>query len=401
MRALVIAFLLIAAFTDGITAQDDVVFTFGRGAPEVIVWDDSGDSFYVKTKSGSVWAYDVATLTGQSSDRVVPEYGYYWNDSMQIVEVEWPSNTGQWLAVTRGAGYYGAVEIYEAGGSEPTAVLRGHLDVQGLRSVAWSNDDSRIVTWDSYGLILVWDTTSFSSLGRIEDHVLTHTYAFSSDSRWIALGDKYGRARVFDTTTGDLVHTFNRARYYALLITWQPDGTYLAVHTYGRATTSKVYREEWVVDIYDTATGKFATSLNYAIPVNSAEWHPDGDYLVAATRDDILIWKPGFWKARRLPIEPPFSAFTSVYFSTDHKSLVANFSNCSHSSHGDIIVMDAKLFAVEQTISCIEKLPPELRQPRISLINRWQPGHSPDGQFQTVNDWGSGFRLVRVAEHEN
>lgn len=401
MRALVIAFLLIAAFTHGTTAQDDVVFTFGRGAPEVIVWDESGDTFYVKTKSGSIWEYDVATLTGQRSDRVVPEYGYYWNDSVQIVEIEWPSNTGQWLAVTRGAGYYGAVEIYEAGGSEPTAVLRGHLDEIGLRSVAWSNDDSRIVTWDTYGLVLVWDTTTFASLGRIEDHVLTHAYSFSSDSRWIALGDKYGRVRVFETATGDLLHTFDRAHYYANRIMWQPGGTLLAVHTYGRGLFRKTHRDERSVDVYDVATGKLAVSVNKEIPVYSALWHPDGEYLVAATATEVFIWKPGYWKTRKLPPFHYASSVISLHFTADKRRLVAHFNTCSH-THGDIEIMDAQTFVVDQTIECGKKIPPEFTLQQASPTNDGQAEHSPNGRFRgQMDSWYAGFRLIRVADHEN
>lgn len=370
------------------------VVEFGRGWPEVVVWNDEGDGFFVKTGENAVWEYDLATLTGTFSNTIVEAHGLSWGVSDEIERIEWPSPNNRSVAVT----YAGSsvIEIYDIDANTMLATLLGHQQKLALRSVAWSRDSTHLVTWDTDGLIQVWDAGTFERIGVIDSHVAQGAkMEFSPDSRRVAVADTRGKIYVFDTFSGELEAALTGLDYTLSELKWQPNGMLLAAANGGFSAISRKFDYEYVGMIWDVATGQQVAQIRPVAPLRTIAWHPSGAYLAIGSETEITIWDANARQFNRTTLPVQGNLYGPMLFSPDGSLLLAHVYTCSHSG-GDLYVWAAQTFQLIRHYDCLENLPPvrpyiDAYQARVDS-SRLRPGA---GFRAEIVPWQWVFRLYR------
>ncbi len=154
-----------------------------------------------------------------------------------------------------------------------TQIFSGH--VNGVTAVAWSPDDSRIVT-SSDGGVRVWDAVTGEGVLSLERGRGARSVAWSPDGSRIATGSD-GGVRVWDAVTGEGVLSLERGRG-ARSVAWSPDGSRIATGSFGAA------------QVWDAVTGEELLSLGYGRGVGPVAWSPDGSRIVTDSDDGVRVW---------------------------------------------------------------------------------------------------------------
>jgi tRNA A-37 threonylcarbamoyl transferase component Bud32/uncharacterized protein with WD repeat len=165
---------------------------------------------------------------------------------------------------------------------DPRVRVLGSYPGDGLMSVAWSPDGTRLASGALDGEITVWDVTTGDMLQANEEHALgVSGMAWSPDGRLIASSSTDARVIIWDPSTGEPVVEPVSPGESVWAVAWSPDGTLLAS---GSHTGS--------VDLWNTATGELVASLEaHTRPVGSVAWSPDGTLLASASRDgSVIVW---------------------------------------------------------------------------------------------------------------
>ena len=168
-------------------------------------------------------------------------------------------------------------------------IYSGHSDA--IYAVAISPDGKLAVSGGAEKTVRLWDIQSGKTLQVFAAHTDTiTTVAFSPDGRYVATGSKDRTTRLWNITTGQNVRTFTHevtpvyepGPYSAVnSIAFSPDGQYLLAGT--RETRVRLWniRTGLTVRTFDVGTGG----------VFGVAFSPDGNSIVVGTRDNrALLW---------------------------------------------------------------------------------------------------------------
>lgn len=121
----------------------------------------------------------------------------------------------------------GSVEIRELGSGETIATLTEH-SANLVRGLAFNQDGDLMATASDDSTAILWDTTSFEPLHRLEGHgAAVLNVAFDPSRREIATASADGTVKIWDVDTGSQRLTLP-ARQGVTDIAYSPDGRYLA-----------------------------------------------------------------------------------------------------------------------------------------------------------------------------
>lgn len=152
---------------------------------------------------------------------------------------------------------------------------------EGITSVAWSPDGSKVAGAGTNGLLRIWDVTTNQLLFDLT--VLPynlHSIIWSPDSTKVACASENGLIRIWDITSGELaaeIDTVAMQRDTLGGIAWSPDGTTLAAVIAGE--TDPIFM--WHLD-NGTYKPFIIPDLRSPSAATGVAWSPDGKYLATA-----------------------------------------------------------------------------------------------------------------------
>ncbi|KAJ5971705.1 uncharacterized protein N7479_001623 [Penicillium vulpinum] len=160
--------------------------------------------------------------------------------------------------------------------------FEGHSD--GVTSVAWSPDGSRLASASHDKTVRIWDPATGQSISTLDEHSGTvMSISWSPDGSRLASASGDKTVRIWDPATGQSISTLDEHSGTVMSISWSPDGSRLA-----SASDDKTVR------IWDRATSQSISTLEgYIGSVTSIAWSPDGSQLASASNDKtVRIWDP-------------------------------------------------------------------------------------------------------------
>jgi WD40 repeat protein len=221
-----------------------------------------------------------------------------------------------------------------------------------LLYLSWSPDRQRILSWDTDGIMDVWNAHTGSTLARYTKHHDEHppvtgntlisvniqVAEWSPNGRWIAsqgTGYQDGRPQdnivhIWDANTGGELCTYSGHQDQGLsTLVWSPDSTMIAsvgkdglVHVWDARNGTRLFLHSdqnkgltWapsgarvasagvlndssnvVFEVWDATTGKNVVSYTDPKIFDQADqiiWSPDGQHIVTVTYQEVQVWTGG------------------------------------------------------------------------------------------------------------
>jgi WD40 repeat protein/DNA-binding SARP family transcriptional activator len=263
---------------------------------------------------------DGTRILGVGDDRRIR----FWNAR---TGAEQPAMSGEGRELTAGAfsadgrrfavaGRDGAVRVWSTEGGPPVAVLRGHR--ARVLDVGFGPTSDRVVSAAEDGTVRMWNA------GRTQAWTvpsLTNDIEFNRDGRYVASGSEDGTVRVWDPTTGRvraslegpdgvtlakfspaedtvLITNSSRARIWPVAATSASVAVQLPRgHTMENVDFDGTGKRIVYVDdvgnvvVRDLASGREVPLEGTPKTVYGAVFSPDGKYVAAAPKRDILVWR--------------------------------------------------------------------------------------------------------------
>ena len=102
--------------------------------------------------------------------------------------------------------------------------LEGHSD--GVASVAYSPDGTKIISGSDDYTIKIWDANTGQCLKTLEGHSLfVNSVAYSPDGTKIISGSDDNTIKIWDANTGECLKTFEGHSESVNSVAYSPDGT--------------------------------------------------------------------------------------------------------------------------------------------------------------------------------
>ncbi|KAJ7093766.1 WD40-repeat-containing domain protein [Mycena epipterygia] len=195
-------------------------------------------------------------------------------------------------------------------------ILRGHDN--GVYSVDFSPDGSRIASGSADNMVRVWDVeTGVLVAGPFEGHTNdVRSVHFSSDGTRIVSGSYDNTVRVWNTQTGALVAgPFEGHTGWVRSVNFSPDGERIASGS-----------NDTMVQIWNAHTGtRIAGPFEgHAYAVTSVQFSPDGTQIVSGSYDKtVRVWNACTGTLVAGPFEGHTDSINSVHFSPDGSQITS------------------------------------------------------------------------------
>ncbi|KAF5319683.1 hypothetical protein D9619_008889 [Psilocybe cf. subviscida] len=151
-----------------------------------------------------------------------------------------------------------------------------------VNSIAFSPDDTHIVSGSDDKSVQVWDASTGAQLQVLNGHTSwVNSVAFSSDGTHIVSGSHDRSVRVWDASTGAQLQVLNGHTGPVNSVAFSSDGTHIVSGSDDRS-----------VRVWDASTGAQLQVLNgHTGPVNSVAFSSDGTHIVSGSQDNsVQIW---------------------------------------------------------------------------------------------------------------
>ncbi len=219
-----------------------------------------------------------------------------------------------------GAGYDGAVRVWDAATGAVRHTLAGHGE--SAHGVAFAPDGKTLATAGEDGVVRLWDPVTGRSLRELDGHRgKVWGVCFSPDGREVASAGGDKTLRFWDTTTGAETRRFNDLRGGVYAVEFHPSGQSVAVAAdntvllldartgaelsrVGTARTAVTwfafapdgrtvaYRDGKTVRLWELASGADRLTVELTAESAGVAFAPDGSKLVVAAGDGADVWEP-------------------------------------------------------------------------------------------------------------
>ncbi|XP_004644355.2 echinoderm microtubule-associated protein-like 2 isoform X1 [Octodon degus] len=274
-----------------------------------VVTGDSGGNLYIWGKGGNritqavLGAHDGGVfglcalrdgtlVSGGGRDRRVVLWG---SDYSKLQEVEVPEDFGPVRTVAEGRGdtlYVGTTRNSILQGSVNTGfslLVQGH--VEELWGLATHPSQAQFVTCGQDKLVHLWCLESHQPLWSrtIEDPA--RSAGFHPSGSVLAVGTVTGRWLLLDTETNDLVAIHTDGNEQISVVSFSPDGAYLAVGSHDNL----VY--VYTVDQGGRKVSRLGKCSGHSSFITHLDWAQDSSCFVTNSGDyEILYWDPATCK---------------------------------------------------------------------------------------------------------
>jgi WD40 repeat protein/tRNA A-37 threonylcarbamoyl transferase component Bud32 len=184
------------------------------------------------------------------------------------------------------AGDDASVQVWDAFTGSNLCTFREHHDQ--VWAVAWSHNGDRVVSGSVDQIAHVWEVASGSVLTTYQAHAghaigigLAFAVAWSPDVQYIASGSADKTVHIWNAQTGDNHSMFHGHSAEVNAVAWSPDGKYIA--------TASDDKTACVWDVIAQST--IYTFEDHSRRVRAVAWSPDGNYIATASDDTtVRVW---------------------------------------------------------------------------------------------------------------
>ncbi|KAJ7213360.1 hypothetical protein C8J57DRAFT_1602078, partial [Mycena rebaudengoi] len=172
------------------------------------------------------------------------------------------------------------VQIWDATTGTEVTKMEGHSYI--VKSVAFSPDGTRVVSGSSDNSVRIWDATTGAAVTKMEGHSNSvYSVAFSPDGARVVSGSNDETVRIWDAMTGAEVTKVKGHSSRVRFVAFSPDGT--------RVVSGS---NDDTVRIWDATTGAEVTKMEgHSDSVKSVAFSPDGTRVVSGSEDNtVRIW---------------------------------------------------------------------------------------------------------------
>ncbi|KAH8200762.1 hypothetical protein TruAng_005079 [Truncatella angustata] len=204
------------------------------------------------------------------------------------------------------------IRIWDTNSGKEVHKLEGHSNA--VTSVAFSHDGSRIVSGSSDETVRIWDAKSGKQARKLEGHSnWVNSVAFSQDGSRIVSGSSDQTVRIWDTNSGKEVHKLEGHSNLVKSVAFSHDGSYIVSGS-----------SDETVRIWDAKSGKQVRKLEgHSNWVNSVAFSQDDSYIASGSSDEtVRIWDAKSGKEAR-KLEGHSNWVKSVAFSQDGSRVVS------------------------------------------------------------------------------
>lgn len=234
---------------------------WNRDETQILSWGFTGFVNTWDTRTGE-------KLLDLANEGYVSVIGATWNrDETRILS--WtaavPNDTGQV------GNDLGDIIIWDAITGE--VMLKIHQEAS-IRSVAWSSDETRLLSWDRQANLHVWDATTGESLFNPDYYA--EGAAWSQDSsRILGYGDE-NNAVIWDAVTGER------------LVTFQHEGQVTGAGWSADHTHILTWSSDMMVRVWDARSGEIVLEHRHDVRIRGAAWNSDESWLVSWSDDGFV-----------------------------------------------------------------------------------------------------------------
>ncbi|KAH6648991.1 WD40-repeat-containing domain protein [Truncatella angustata] len=204
------------------------------------------------------------------------------------------------------------IRIWDTNSGKEVHKLEGHSNA--VTSVAFSHDGSRIVSGSSDETVRIWDAKSGKQARKLEGHSnWVNSVAFSQDGSRIVSGSFDKTVRIWDSRSGKEARKLEGHSSSVNSVAFSQDGSRIVSGSFDKT-----------VRIWDAKSGKEVRKLEgHSDWVNSVAFSHDGSYIVSGSSDKtVRIWDAKSGKEAR-KLEGHSSSVNSVAFSQDGSRIVS------------------------------------------------------------------------------
>jgi len=196
--------------------------------------------------------------------------------------------------------------------------LSGHLD--GLTSVSWNNDGTKLASGSMDQTVKLWDPSTGACLSTLDADSSVYSVQFSRRGDIIAAGCKDGTVQIIDVATAQVTRQLRGHSDYVRSVCFSLDGTKIASGS-----------DDTTVLTWDAASGEQLCSLRgHTHFVMSVCFSPDGAKVASGSKDKtVLVWDEASGEQLcSLKVDSPV---LSVAYSPDGTKLAAGLGYPSYS----------------------------------------------------------------------
>jgi len=255
------------------------IFTW-PGRPEV-AWSPDGSHIAAGTEESGIHVLSPATRRANIT---------YRGHLAPVGAVAWSPNSNHVASAS-----HKVVQIWDAASGTTVATYRGHS--ARVKALNWSPNGKRIASAGDDGTVQVWNAATTEHIYTYHGH-RTHVNAvtWSPDGLYIASAGDDGTMQVWNVISGENVFTCQEVSSIVTSLAWSLDGTRIA---YGSSPNSIAKAGRLLdppnlgVKVLDVVTSKNISpysTFGIGFPINAVSWSPDGNKIVSAYSDSVLIW---------------------------------------------------------------------------------------------------------------
>ena len=164
--------------------------------------------------------------------------------------------------------------------SDPLTIYTGHR--YAVTTLAWSPDSLLVASGAADATIQVWEALTGKMVSTY-DQGAVQKLVWTRDGRYLISASGQGPILVRDVQQQQLVMTHNINYVLSNALAVSPDGRLVASgggNQYGNA----------VIEIWERATGRVRTTIQYPRGVGDLSWSPDGKSLASTAKEKINVW---------------------------------------------------------------------------------------------------------------
>jgi WD40 repeat protein/GTPase SAR1 family protein len=159
-----------------------------------------------------------------------------------------------------------------------------HCDTGEVKCLAWSRDDTKIVSGGSHS-ILIWSVETGNLLNGLTELESIQTLTWNHDDTKIVAGGMKGAITILNGLTGELLKSWKGHSAGISCVVWRHDGQ-------GIVSGSS----DKTIKIWDAITGELnSTLMGHTNEVCSLNWSRDGSKILSGSSDGtVKIWITGY-----------------------------------------------------------------------------------------------------------